>query len=266
MSGFGGMQAEFAQAVRDPARPVPAGLAASGGVRPVRRFAVYRNNVVVGLVDALRTRFPATERIVGTDFFVFLARTFIDAHPPESPVLMFFGDRLPGFLERFGAAAELPYLADVVRIECARTHAYHVRDAEPSDLSALLSLPPAAMAGARLILHPSLATVRSAFPAFAIWLMNARDDLAADAVDFSRSEDTLIVRPELDVFVGPLPAGGADFIDELRRSAFADAANVAVQRTPDFDLTSTLVQLIRAGAFVGFESDPAVEHKDCEAQ
>lgn len=255
MSAFESLQAEFARAVRDPARPVPDALASSRGVRPVRRFAVYRNNVVVGLVDALRTRFPATERIVGSDFFVFMARAFISACPPESPVLTLFGDRLPEFLAGFEPASELPYLADVVRIECARTHAYHARDATPSDLSGLSSLEPEVMARARLILHPSLVVVRSAFPAFTIWSMNADGDSEAHAVDLCRSEDAVIVRPELDVVVESLPEGGAAFIDALRTSAFADAAGETVQASPDFDLGSILAQLIRVGAFAGFQID-----------
>jgi Putative DNA-binding domain len=249
MSSFGRAQAEFAQAVRDPHRPLPDTLAASDGVPPARRFAVYRNNVVVGLVDALRTRFPATERIVGADFFVFMARAFIDVHPPDSPVLMFFGDRLPGFIERFEPASELAYLADVARIECARTHAYHARDAMPSDLSVLLSRPAEMLSAARLQLHPSLAVVRSAFPAHAIWSMNAGEGTQPHEVDLDQAEDTLITRPELDVIVARGVPGAADFIQALGSSTFGDAANQAAGRNDAFDLTGVLAQLIRIGAF-----------------
>ncbi len=36
---------------------------------PARRFAVYRNNVAVGLIRALEARFPVTRRLVGDAFF-----------------------------------------------------------------------------------------------------------------------------------------------------------------------------------------------------
>jgi hypothetical protein len=257
MTSFNRLQEEFARAVRDPAQPLPGALAASGGLPPARRFAVYRNNVAVGLVDALRTRFPVTERIVGRDFFVFMARAFIESHPPDSPVLVFFGDRLPGFIETFGPVSELAYLADIARIECARTHSYHARDAAPSDMSTLLSLPAVSLAGARLWLHPSLRVVQSTFPAFTIWSMNARVETELHPIDFGRSgEDTIVVRPEFDVLVEDLAAGGGAFIQALSRFSFGDAATKAAQLSDTFDLTRALVQLIRVGAFVGFQCNP----------
>ncbi|MEM6422877.1 MAG: putative DNA-binding domain-containing protein, partial [Pseudomonadota bacterium] len=42
----------MADALLAPDRPVPA------AVRTARRFAVYRNNVVVGLIDALAATYP----------------------------------------------------------------------------------------------------------------------------------------------------------------------------------------------------------------
>ena len=43
----------FAAALLDPGLPPPEGLITWNGSDPVRRFAVYRNNVIVSLVDAL---------------------------------------------------------------------------------------------------------------------------------------------------------------------------------------------------------------------
>mgnify|MGYP001390820627 CR=1 FL=1 len=46
----------FAAALLDAERAVPSGLVAWNGSDPARRFAIYRNNVVVSLVDALERR------------------------------------------------------------------------------------------------------------------------------------------------------------------------------------------------------------------
>ena len=46
---------------------------------PTRRFAVHRNNVVVGFVNALRSRFPVVEKIVGEEFFAAMARVFVSS-------------------------------------------------------------------------------------------------------------------------------------------------------------------------------------------
>jgi hypothetical protein len=252
MTPFETLQADFARAVRDPARPVPRGLHARNADNAVKRFAVYRNNVMVGLVDALRRRFPATERIVGSEFFITLTRAFISAHPPGSPLLMFFGERLPAFIEGFAPARELPWLADVARIECARTHAYHAADAPVTDLARLLSSAPDRIFGARLVLHPALQLVRSRFPAATIWSFNADADAEAPAVDFDQGEDALVTRPQLDVTVARLPPGGAILVEALRAMPFGEAANLAAAAEPDFDLTAALAFLIGRGAFAGF--------------
>ena len=56
-----------ATALLDPDLPLPPVLTShTSGIGPCRSdFAVYRNNVVAGLINALRTKFPVTSRIVG---------------------------------------------------------------------------------------------------------------------------------------------------------------------------------------------------------
>jgi len=97
--------------VHDPACFVAALLSADGAVPPglvdaeaSGRFEIYRVNVVSGLVRALATRFPATERLVGGAFFAAMARAFLRAKPPTSPLLMTYGEAFPAFLRRYAPA------------------------------------------------------------------------------------------------------------------------------------------------------------------
>ena len=46
-------QKEFGAAILNPQAALPSGLVGPDGEPSLRRFSVYRNNVVVGLVDAL---------------------------------------------------------------------------------------------------------------------------------------------------------------------------------------------------------------------
>ncbi len=122
----------------------------------------------------LQAKFPATERIVGEDFFAAMARVFVTAHPPRSKILHTYGDDFGDFIAAFEPAAELPYLADVARLEAARTRAYHAADADPLTAAAFrTSRSGPAIGSMRLTLHPSLQIVCSRHPVVTIWSMNA---------------------------------------------------------------------------------------------
>lgn len=245
------VQHRFAAALRDPAAAVPADLARSGGRAPEKRFAVYRNNVAVALIGAIEARFPALRRIVGEAFFTGLARAYVAAHPPRSPLMMTYGDDFPAFLAGIEALAAAPYAADVARLEAARTRAYHAADAEPLGAEAFAAIDPADLAGLGLRLHPSLEVVASAHPVVTLWAMNAGEMALAPIDDWS-AEDAVVVRPALEVHVRRLPKGGARFLAALAAGATLADAAAAAATVPGFDLTQNLAGLIEAGLAAGF--------------
>ena len=71
-----------------------------------------------------------------------MARAFVAATPPRTPVLTTYGDEFAEFIAAFEPARELAYLADVARLEAARTHAYHAADAVPVDAEPFAALDP----------------------------------------------------------------------------------------------------------------------------
>ncbi|MDH6230755.1 hypothetical protein M2281_001327 [Mesorhizobium soli] len=248
-------QREFAEALLDPERPAPSGLVGPDGAPSARRFAVYRNNVVVGLIDALQAAFPAVCRIVGQDFFRAIARVYVAREPSDSPIMLGYGGGFPDFVSGFEPAVTLPYLADVARIERAWTEAYHAAVAEPFDPAALAAVVPDVLPATRLILHPSVRIVQSCFPALTIWQMNV-GDVVPGPVDLDRGgENAIIVRPEADVEVRSLPDGGAAFVKALRAGySVLEATKAALATDSRFDLSASLIGLLQAGAVVGFET------------
>jgi hypothetical protein len=243
----------FATALLDPGVPMPDGLIGPDGEPGPKRFAVYRNNVVVGLTEALKDAFPAVHRIVGEDFFRAMARAYVMVEPPRSPILIEYGAGFPDFIQQFEPAAVLPYLADVARIERAWTEAYHAPEASPIDPSAFTAISRDQLPAIRLTLHPSLRLIRSRFPALTIWQMNIAGGVPA-LVDFNAGgEDVLIVRPMADVEARSIPDGSLEFIQALidERSVLA-ALESALIANPRFDLLANLSDLMRAGALVGY--------------
>lgn len=248
--------ASFASALLDPDRPVPAEITSHTARHPEMRFAVYRNNVTVSLIEALRARFPATEAIVGADFFAAMARTFVRAQPPRSPLLMLYGDDFPAFVETFPSAAGLPWLADVARLEAARTRAYHAADASPLGPGDFSALDPDTLGATRVRLQPSAEIVRSRYPVVTIWAMNS-GEAPLGPVDFGVAEDALVMRPHLTVLVMRLPPGAAAFLGALQDGAtVAEALGAALANFADFDATAALTLLIGSGVATALTPSP----------
>ncbi len=246
-------QRSFAAALLDPDLAVPAGVVGPDGEPSPRRFGVYRNNVVVGLTQTLKDGYPAVHRIVGSDFFQAMARTYAVTELPTSPIMLDYGAGFAEFVRRFEPAAVLPYLADVACIERAWTEAYHAAEALPIDPGAFAEIGAEELPAMRLVLHPSLRTVRSQFPALTIWRMNVAGGVPEPVDLDAGDEDVLVVRPGADVEVRSVPASCLDFI-----RAVADGKSVLVSLkeamvvSPRFDLAATLHDLMRAGGLVGF--------------
>ena len=238
-------QTAFQKAILDPDAPRPLGLSDSNGDAAGRRFDVYRNNVAVSLTEALETAFPTVAKLIGAPNFRILAGVFLRQHPPNSPLMMFYGDEMPNFLTTFEPAKSLPYLPDIARLELALRQSYHAADAVPIDPAAF-ELNPTVLMASRLSLAPSVRLIRSRFPIHAIWLFNHQDGAPKPAM---AAQDIVILRPDMDPAPDLLSQGGGAFIDALLKGKpLGDAHEIAIADTPEFDLAQTLSLLIRANA------------------
>lgn len=244
------VQDEFAEALLSAAAPVPSSLKGATVRRADRRFAVYRNNVAVSLIDALGARFPVVKRLVGDEFFTAMAHAFVLREPPVSPLLIHYGETFPAFIEAFDAAKPLPYLADVARLEYARGRAYHAADAEPLPRSAFAALPPGRIGAARVTLHPSVGIVASNFPVLSIWEVN--QDRSVRAVSHWGAEAAVVARPFLEVETRRLLPGCDAFLLALQAgSTIAEAATRATAATSEFSASDGLAMLIGAHLAIG---------------
>jgi hypothetical protein len=249
--------AAFAPALLDPAREVPSVVAGPNGKAAARRFAIYRNNVTVSLIDALAAIYPAVQRLTGPDFFRAMARFHVRSAPPTSPLLFEYGREFPAFIESYEHAQSMPWLADVARIERAWLDAYHAADAEPLSPAALAAIAPGQLAELVFAAHPATQVVRSSFAAVTIFAAN-RDPEPASRIDASTPEDALITRPDLDVVVRRLPPGGAAFVISLMAGhPLAESVAAALDDSPAFDLAANLAGLLEAGAFTSLTSGEA---------
>ena len=214
------------------------------------RIAVHRNNNMMSLIGVLEAHFPVTRRIVGDEFFQWLAREFIGQHKPLSPVLITYGAELPAFIARFAPAEELPYLADIAQLEFAWISAYHSAEHDATELAVLNGMTLESLMAAQLVLHPSLRLLGSSYPVASIWQAHqpghAPDEIAAWA-----PEQIMILRPAGDVVVSRIEPDAMAFLSALQDGrSVATAGSQALVASPTFDLGPTLMQLLASGAIV----------------
>jgi hypothetical protein len=251
---FAASQTAFATALLHSDHPIPEGITTARGEADVARFSVYRNNVFVGLTKALSQRFPVTERLVGSEFFLAMARSYAQDHKPASPLIIDYGDDFPDFIETFPPAKPLAYLADVARIEVAWTKAYYASDAAALDLGAFARLAPEALPDLRLIRHPSVGLVRSDYPVGSIWSAH-QQDIVAPVIDW-QPQAILILRPQMSVDIHILPPQDADFAASLLDGVcLGAAAQAAFGTNPEFDFGTALTGLVTLGVFSALQQN-----------
>ena len=229
-----------------------AGLIVSADWAPGQRLDIYRNTLLGACANALRLSFPAVQRLVGADFFDGAARIFALAQPPRRADLNAYGGEFPSFLERFEPAAGLVYLADVARLDWAVNRALHAPDADPLAPQRLAAIAPADHGRVCFVAHPSVSTLRSAWPVDHVWqAVLARDDAALAAIDLQDGPACLLVqRVAGEVEVARLALDAWRLADELLRGRPLGAALGAAS---GLDAAAELAAHLAAGRFVAFD-------------
>lgn len=228
--------------------PLPPGVTTLAPEEAERRFAVYRNNVAVGLIDALAKRFPVIQRLVGEEFFLAMARHYAQHHRPTSPVLLEWGAGFAGFLETFPPLADYPYMGDVARIEYARGRAYHAADGTPAPPETFLGADPSLL---YLHLHPSVQVLRLRHPAVSIWRMN-QPGARPESLAHAGAETALVLRDAgFNVPVFSIGAGDAAMLEQIIGGAsLTAAAELASWAEPEFDPQPLILRLMQTGAIL----------------
>jgi hypothetical protein len=243
-------QTAFAAALVDPSLPPPPGIIQCGGSGQRRGFAVYRNNSLVTLIDALQERFPVTCQLVGQEFFRAMARAYASDHRPRSPLLMHYGDAFPTFIDAFAPAGDFPYLSDVARLEAAWSEAYHAPEARSLTPQVLANARPEGLAETGLMLHPSIRLLRSTYPVADIWAAHQHSNTPAAPKNWD-GQDILIVRPDAEVVVHTLAPGAYALISALLDGRHIQhAVDLASIGNPEFDAGANIVNLFGLGAVV----------------
>ena len=216
------------------------------------RLAIYHRSARANRVAALAAVYPVVRRLVGESFFEEAAASHVLAHPPRSGDLNAYGASFAAFLQDYPHARDLPYLADIARLEWAMHESRHSPDGDALDYLALGAVPPADVGSVRIRLRPSVRLVASSYPVLAIWEANqvGRDGTA----DLDRGEERVVVRrmPALDVAaIAPGPAEWIVLEAFARGATVAQAARECADR--GLELEPALASLALLEVLGGFD-------------
>ncbi len=226
---------DFVEAVLKPYEPVPSNLKIPHD-NIGRRFSVYRNNVVASLIESLEVAFPVIKKLVGDEFFQAMAALYVRQYPPSSPLMMFYGNKLPEFLKSFQPVQHLPYLHDTAQLEFLLRESYHAGDPEQVDPEVLVKLTPEEQVQTCLEFNPAVKLLFSQYPVASIWEANVNNGPKPKPVE----EYVIIVRPEFDPYPINMSQGGFYFIQALMKgNTIGQACEMTLFHSNDykFDLT-----------------------------
>lgn len=252
--GMSAFEHSFLHALLHDPAPTDDALADALSAQPA--FAVYRNTVMKGCIDALEANFPAVVRLVGLEWFRAAAAAYVPDRLPRDACLLTYGDDgFAAFLGALPTTTELPWLPGVATLDTLWRAAHAAVDAPVLDAAALAGDAPGDLAARVLRPHPAARWAWfDAAPVASIWARN-RGEHDAEADYAWHGEGLLLARVEGAVTWQVLPRAGCALLDACAAGLpLGEAAEQALLQQPGADLAAVLRQLLLAGAF----SRPAV--------
>ena len=210
-------------------------------------FAVYRNTVLRGCVDALVALYPAVHRLTGDDWFRAQALRHIRVHPPRDACLATYGAELPDLLAQALPQDQWPWLPEVARLDQLWAESLVASDAPSLSAEALVPL-----AGADLRWRPHPATRwhwHRQWPLWHLWRA-AREGWPDPNPPRWRGEGVLFTRPGHEVLATPIGPGAAALLCACATgTTLPEAVAAALAAEPGLDLTACMGLLLAQGAF-----------------
>lgn len=215
-----------------------------------RRVRVYASTVRANYRNAMAATYRVVRELTGPAFFDTAVDAFVLAHPSTCGDLNLYGAEFASFLGIYPYAREVPYVADVARLEWAIDEASRAADTSGSretTLATLAPLTPDELIEQRFALDPSCRLVHSRFPLLRIWQAHQGD--GDFDIDFAGDADHLLVRREsASPSIERLSAAEYAWLDALARgNDLASALEGAFAVDPEFDVGDALGRNIAKG-------------------
>lgn len=221
-------------------------LSLTGGNDPSKRLVIHQRNYQSSLVEALRTKFPATEWLVGTPLLTEAAASFIQECPPTAPCIAEFGVTFPDFLA--ARLQHVKYIRDFGRLEWFVGKAAIAVDESPLDGSVFSSIDEDSLPDLILMLQSGTHYLNTNWPVDELMVLYL-NDTAPDQLELIPCDACIEIRGARGEFqINRLETGDSIF----RQCIFAGlsigaAAERALDASRRFDPGRALAALLESG-------------------
>lgn len=156
-------------------------LVVSDGVPSDQRIQIHHNNFRETLTSSLSGIFPTLEAFVGTVFVRGALSEFCLANPPGDAALLGYGNEFGAFLDNHQASEQVPYAADLVRLEWSVHELQLVDEKQFSEVET-----------GTWHVNPNCRVIESAYPLLSLWSV-ANGQLPPEAVHLDQGGQTVAV-------------------------------------------------------------------------
>ena len=206
-------------------------------------FSVYRNTSARGAVEALRATYATVNELLGDDGFTQAALEYRQETPPAGPILSEYGSDFAKFLSLQPWTCELPYLADVARLDWLWLQSFLSAEGDAP--------PPQADGVSRIVLHPATRVAWLATPALTIWQAHRNPEGFEELEPEWREEGALFTRPDIQVRAQPIDrACHYLLLVSASRQPVDQCVATVAEAYPRSDVPDLLQQCLAAGALI----------------
>lgn len=226
-----------------------------------RGWMAYRANGHALAERTLGAAYPVVAALLGADSFALLARDFWHRHPPTQGDLACWGGELSTWLAGSESLADVPYLADVARVEWAMHRAATWPDATV-DTASFARLSTEDPAGLSLALAPRTTLIESDFPVVALITSHTNGEPELSEVGgmlrAGVKQSALIWRHGVRPRLAPCPPAvqvllrsliqGRDLVSALNETSAIEPSSAS---EVDFDFSEWLTGAVTDGLVIG---------------
>ena len=206
-------------------------------------LTVYRNTCAQGAIEALRDTYSTVNTLLGDEMFTAIALDYRREKPPAGPILSDYGAGFADFMTYQQWFSEVPYIADVARLDWLWIESFLAAGAE--------ALPASPAGSPQINLHPATRFVWLATPALTIWQAHRDLENVGELEPDWREEGALFTRPDFAVQIEPIDPVCYQLLLAFTASTGIDERVEQVAGTfPEADIPQLLQRCVTSGALI----------------